>query len=463
MSKLSSFQRKLVYLVGIGLLLITVNWLGRPPEPPRAGQSGTPGGLLAQKRSEYKLGEQNLGNVDPASSTMNLLLLGFRGIATSYLWMDAQEQQRNKDWAALRSSVDSIILLQPHFLKVWVFQGWNLAYNVSAEWDLVPDRYYWVKEGIKFLKKGIDRNQTQPELYWYAGDGCGKKIGRSDEWRQFRRFFLKDPDTVSYPGGLDKDINPEGKDNYLVAKGWFEEGLRVEHAQKVHGIQQHIMADYLFEGYPARAQIDYAMALQRDGVFEEKTRIAWQEAFHEWTTKYGRIDFDNPSDFPVHMEITSQELAQMRRRDEEQTEDRNRLEQWLKLYQDTTNYRFWRTRCKAESESEMSEARRALYEAERAYVSADMTKSRTLFEQGMTTLEKILDNYPDLKIDDQMIEDVMVTQLFWRSALETELLPQPDESAGYPLQEMWNNNQNRLYPGSNVLDEFQRRKRAPAK
>ena len=147
MNNLTSLQRKLVYLGGIVLLLIPIILLGGPPEPAPvnptgAGRSeGSPGGYLAQKRVEYGLGESDLGNVDPASSTMNLLLLGFRGIATSMLWMDAQKQQRDKDWAGLRATTESIILLQPHFLKVWHFQGWNLAYNVSAEWDGVADRY----------------------------------------------------------------------------------------------------------------------------------------------------------------------------------------------------------------------------------------------------------------------------------------------------------------------------------
>src|SRR5690349_1788486 len=154
MSNLTSRQRKLVYLVGLVLLLIVIIALGMPSEPAQGQHSGNAGGLLARRRAADELSESDLGKVDPASSTMSLLLLGFRGIATSILWMDAQEQQRNKDWAGLRATTESIILLQPHFLKVWHFQGWNLAYNISAEWDAVADRYYWVKEGIKFFKKG---------------------------------------------------------------------------------------------------------------------------------------------------------------------------------------------------------------------------------------------------------------------------------------------------------------------
>ncbi|RPI81464.1 MAG: IRE (iron responsive element), partial [Planctomycetaceae bacterium] len=228
MSKLTALQRKLVYTGCILLLLIPITFLGLPSEPGQDGRvkPGT-GGILAQMRQDYELGEASLGNVDPTSSTMNLLLLGFRGFATSRLWMNAQEQQKHKDWASLDATVKSIALLQPHFQKVWHFQGWNLAYNVSAEWDAVADRYYWVKRGIAFYKEGKDRNEKFPELYWYTGDTLGKKIGRADEWKEFRNFFINDPDLEQYPDGWDRELNPDRQDNYLVARTWFQEANNV--------------------------------------------------------------------------------------------------------------------------------------------------------------------------------------------------------------------------------------------
>ncbi|MGQ0634048.1 MAG: hypothetical protein ACT4QC_05545 [Planctomycetaceae bacterium] len=450
------FQRKLLYGLGALLLYIPISWLGLPAEPAReGGTGGSPGGKLAQLRKQYELGEDNLGNVDPASSTMNLLLLGFRGVATSMLWMDAQQQQKNKDWASLRSTVDSIILLQPHFLKVWHFQGWNLAYNVSAEWDLVPDRYYWVKEGIKFYQLGKERNQKSPELYWYIGDTSGKKIGRSDEWRQFRRFWNDDPDKINYPNGIDPRINPEGKDNYLVAKEWFEQSLQVE---DTYHIRQHIMADYLFRGYPARAQLDYASALQREGKFGEVTRIAWEDAFRDITTGWGRADFDNPTGEPVQLEWSyTDDWPQMQQADAHLPETK-RKSYWVLRHQDTSNYRFWRTRAAAESTSVMSEARQLLYDGEQAYLAADFTKAREKLYDGMTKLEETLEEFPDLTNDDLTVEDAMIAQLYWRAALENDGEPPPVESEGYPLQELWISNQPRM---ASVLEEFNRRKRAP--
>ncbi len=67
MNRLSSRQRKLVYLCGILILLIPIIWLGRP------GAGEESGGRLAQLRSKYDLGENQLGRVDPTSAAMNLV------------------------------------------------------------------------------------------------------------------------------------------------------------------------------------------------------------------------------------------------------------------------------------------------------------------------------------------------------------------------------------------------------
>jgi hypothetical protein len=451
MNNLTSRQRKLLYLGGIILLLLPIVSLARPPEP-ASGKTvePNPGGKLARMRVEYGLGESDLGNVDPASSTMNLLLLGFRGIATSVLWMDAQEQQRNKDWAALRGTTESIILLQPHFLKVWHFQGWNLAYNVSAEWDAVVDRYYWVKEGIKFFKKGRDRNEKYAELYWYIGDTTGKKIGRSDEWKQFRRFFRKDPDEVRFKGLPDKDVNPRGVDNYEEAHVWFQEA---NNTVDKYGHEQHIMARYLSRAYPARAKFDLAAALQREGVFDEVGRNAWREGYDFWTTRYGKEEFECPAGM-IHLEVPSDELERMRKsEDAKSMEDPQRISYWVGRYQNDTNYRFWRTKSLVESQKEMSEAHREMYEGEQALFKADTTTARELYLSGMARYEKLLAEYPDLMDEDEVVDEGLLAQHGWREALALDEEEVPDE---YPLKEMWESHPQRR---ESAKEEFNRRRR----
>ena len=160
MNHLSTQQRKLVYMLGILVLLIPIGVLGMPATQRTApNEPGNSGGQIARLRHNYKLGETTLGDVDPASATMNLVLLGMRGIAGSVLWMQADEQKRMKNWSELEQTVESIIKLQPRFLQVWKYQSWNLAFNVSAECDAVEDRFFWVKKGAKFLIRGTEQNE----------------------------------------------------------------------------------------------------------------------------------------------------------------------------------------------------------------------------------------------------------------------------------------------------------------
>ena len=273
------------------------------------------------------------------------------------------EHQKNKNWAELRSTTDSIILLQPHHVKVWNFQGWNLAYNVSAEWDKVDDRFYWVKEGIKFLQRGVRQNNRHPELYWYVGDTLGKKIGRADEWRQYRGYFMgkpgypdpePDPDDPEpdirkrrkrFPRGYDEELNRDGKDNYLVAKDWF---ILANEREEARPDLQHIMADVLFRTYPARAQTDYAMALQKEGSFDEVTRDAWAQALDEWINRYGQDEFDTQAG-KIRLEVSNEELAQWEK-EAAGAQNFDNKAWWVQHYTGMANYAYWKRRCRLESE-----------------------------------------------------------------------------------------------------------------
>nr|MDQ3332914.1 hypothetical protein [Planctomycetota bacterium] len=317
MNHLTSAQRKLVYLLAMLLLLAPIVILGRPPGRDETG-ARTPGGTLAALRNEYDLGETSLGNVDPSSSTMNLVLLGFRGVAVNLLWKNALDQRDEKQWAQLRSTTDSIILLQPHYIKVWQFQGWNLAYNVSAEWDNVPDRYYWVKEGGKFYMRGTDRNSHSPDIAFNTGDILGKKVGRSDEWNYFRKYFLEDPDQKQFNGGHDPEFNrgyDQGKfsDNYLAARDWYLEANDREEKWP----PQHIMMRELFRSYPAHSYMDMADALHREGRFDQTTQQTWRDGFYAWTREYGAEQFPS-SVGPIHLEVTRpDEFEELARRNSE--------------------------------------------------------------------------------------------------------------------------------------------------
>jgi hypothetical protein len=200
--------------------------------------------------------------------------------------------------------------------------------------------------------------------------------------------------------------------------------------------------------------MDYAATRQREGSFGEVTRVAWEEGFREWIEVYGRVPFDCPGGTGLHLEPTEAELAEIRKADEVKPPG-DRTESWIERYRSMTNYRYWRTRSKVESEPLMAEAHRELYEGERLTKAADYTQAREQLWNGMTKLEEILTKYPDLASEDMMIEEALLAQLFWRECLDVEE-EIPDEKEGYPLQGLWNAKKDHV-PA--VTEEFNRRKR----
>ncbi len=429
MNKLSSKHRKLAYVIAIIILLIPVIWLGMPS----TGEEGS-GGELAQLRVQYELGESTLGDVDPSSASMNFVLLGLRGIATNLLWMDAKDYQERKEWAKLRSTVDSIILLQPHYMKVWDFQGWNLAYNVSAEWDAVEDRYFWVKEGIKFLNEGVARNERFPELDWKIGNLHGQKVGRSDEWKQFRRFYKVDPNTERYDGGPDPEINPERLDNYQVAKQKY---LIANEKELKH--KQHLQMRMLFRAAPWHAQFDYANAMQREGKFGKERTDAWAQGFKEWTTIFGREEFITPKGAVV-LEWTDDDIENLAKRDNVSVSDKKH---WTDRYQSTANYRFWRTRALSESEQQTIDAHKAIYDGEVAFTEGKFDKAQAELEKGMSLYASVLNKYPSLMAEDLAIEEGLKAVLLWRDIHDLKGIPAPES---FPLKPLWIKEQGRV-PG----------------
>ncbi len=438
MNTLTSKQRKLIYLLGIVVLIVPIIFLGMP------GSAEERGGKLSAMQHEYGLANDNLGDVDPSSAAMNLVLLGLRGLAANMLWLDLEEQKNTKNWGQMRATTESIIMLQPHFLKVWEYHGWNLAYNVSAEWDAVPDRYFWVKEGAKFSMRGTERNKRYPELYYGVGQILGQKIGIADESKYFREYFkLKDPDPrIGENTGIDPLINPEGKDNYLVARDWY---LDANDAEDLY--EQHREQRLLFRSRAPHSWFEYAQALQKEGLFDEVTREAWQQGFDEWTGVYGRTEFQAP-ETNIILEATEEDVARLAR---DSNVDEDTVRHWIQRYQKTANYRSWRAKALSETEPNTVEAHREIYLGQQAFENYDLVKSQQLLESGMRKFATLLDNNPEMAFDDLTIEEGLIAVMLWRKIHELTGKQPPSE---FPLKRLWIEHQGKV---PFLEDEFSRR------
>jgi hypothetical protein len=161
--------------------------------------------VVEAQANDLQLRDTARGEVALTSSFVRLSLTGSRAIATTILWSTALERMKKHEWNELELLVNSISTLQPYFITPWVFQSWNLAFNVAVECDRPRDKYYYVTRGLELLAEGERRNQGtaeyaashpgtpvfpgNPEMRHYMGFYTQLKIGGSDEKTTMRSLL----------------------------------------------------------------------------------------------------------------------------------------------------------------------------------------------------------------------------------------------------------------------------------
>ncbi|MBM3998598.1 MAG: IRE (iron responsive element) [Planctomycetes bacterium] len=312
------FARKIVYGVLIVVLLIPLFRLGQPASYDANGEFKS-AGMLANMRIEYDLAQANLGEIDPASESMKLATLGLRGVAASILWQKSNEYKKKEDWDNLSATLNQITKLQPNFIGVWEFQGHNLAYNVSVEFDNYRHRYHWVKKGIEFLIKGTEYNSKEARLFHNVGWFFGQKIGRADEHEQFRRLFREDADFhaslspyVDMESSEARSRHDQLPDNWLVSRLWYIRAADIVDSglKPLRG-----KSPLVFHSDRPKAYMNHAEAIETEGHFGEVARAAWADGLREWTAFGSR---EIPSTWGVLIRLneyaaTSEEIQNLTR------------------------------------------------------------------------------------------------------------------------------------------------------
>jgi hypothetical protein len=408
-SNLTNMQRKITFALGILFLFVIMypykNFLHRE----------------AQARD---LGEATMGEVDTGSFMLKLALLGgARGIAANVLWMKTQDLQKAQDWDKMEATVNLITKLQPHFLKIWTYQGWNLAYNVSVEWDAPDDKYEWIKKGIKFLRDGVAKNERSPDLIYDTAWTYYHKIGFADEAIIFRKLFRDDVDESFKRDPIDKQVY---NDNFQLAHGWFTRAIRLSDsgaARLVEGIREdretdveHFDAplqrkrddDLAFRAMPAHAQTRYAANLEKMSMidvepqFGDVARNEWGKALNEWV-EFGQHVFHNPNDI---LDEKGNSIKQDIRIDDATDAKKiatlhPNIAHWANRWSDQMNYRYWKDRCAAEMEADGTNARQLFYEGTKAYKAADFPLAVQKFQDGLRAWNTLLARHQAYR-DDQL-------------------------------------------------------------
>jgi hypothetical protein len=107
-----------------------------------------------------------LQDAPPMLAFTTVALGGFRGLISNFLWMRANDLQQDDKFFEAAQLADWITDLEPHFPQVWVFEAWNMSYNISVKFKDFADRWRWVENGIELLRdRGLKYNPNEILIY----------------------------------------------------------------------------------------------------------------------------------------------------------------------------------------------------------------------------------------------------------------------------------------------------------
>lgn len=109
------------------------------------------------------------------------LLGGFRCLLVDLVWYRAVQLQQDNQFWELYQLYDWMGKLEPHLESIWVFNGWNMSYNLIAELDDSEGRWRWIERAISYLRdEGLKYNpQSGPilkEISWIYYHKIGKGL-----------------------------------------------------------------------------------------------------------------------------------------------------------------------------------------------------------------------------------------------------------------------------------------------
>ena len=163
-----SIRAKQILLLGLAVVLVTA--------------SGQMQKALNRDREQLGLTRMAaLDNAPPVLAFTTVALGGFRGLIANALWIRANDLQNDDKFFEAAQLATWITDLEPSFTQVWLFQGWNMAYNISVKFKDFADRWRWVEHGIQLLRDdGLRYNPNDilihRELAWFFQHKMGQNL-----------------------------------------------------------------------------------------------------------------------------------------------------------------------------------------------------------------------------------------------------------------------------------------------
>jgi hypothetical protein len=195
----ASRNRKIAYLAAIlALFTVSMVWRGMIPVPlgTSAARAAQPMRWAAARTIQSQAERLEVWELDDreteaelTGSAARLALTGSRGFVVTGLWLSAIEKQKRNDFHEFEQRVQMVTKLQPNFITPWIFQSWNIAYNVSVEMQGSGDMYYYIARGIELLADGERRNKRSPDMRYQIAFYYQNKFGVSDTVEVLRCLY----------------------------------------------------------------------------------------------------------------------------------------------------------------------------------------------------------------------------------------------------------------------------------
>jgi hypothetical protein len=155
-----------------------------------------------------------LQDAPPLLALTTQALGGFRGLISNFLWMRANDLQLNDQFFEAAQLANWITDLEPHFTQVWVYEGWNMAYNISVKFKDPADRWRWVQNGIELLRdRGLLYNPNDiliyRELAWFYQHKMGQNLDDANGY--YKTQWAQEMTPFFGPHGINFDtlIHPQ--------------------------------------------------------------------------------------------------------------------------------------------------------------------------------------------------------------------------------------------------------------
>ncbi len=161
---MSSRLKKIILLLLAVVLMVSVSFVQNGMNRDRAA--------LGYTRAEV------LENAPPVLAFTTVALGGFRGLIANALWIRANDLQQDDKFFEMAQLAEWITKLEPRSPAVWIFQEWNMAWNISVKFKDFADRWRWVNRGITLLRdEALKYNPNEVVLYHELAWIFQNKIG----------------------------------------------------------------------------------------------------------------------------------------------------------------------------------------------------------------------------------------------------------------------------------------------